>query len=404
MRSKLYTICRPACLAILCASAPTGAQEQVQLSGYVSGEYRHFLEHGEGYATHRNNFSFATEPEVYYRLENGADSLRFTGFYRWDEHDDERTHADIRELKWHKVENSWELTLGANRVFWGVTETVHLVNIINQQDFVENPDGEDLLGQPMIHLDLVKDWGTVGLFVLPYFRERTFPGIDGRPGSRLLVDTDNPIYESSAEDRYTSVALRWSHYIDAWDLAASYFHGTSREPRFDPEFSTITPEGVVALQPIYEIIDQIGIDVQGTFDAWLWKLEAIYREGQEDPFFASAAGLEYTFFDISSTGMDVGIVAEYLYDEREGVVSTDNDLALGVRLTLNDINSTDFLAAAVTDLDNDSRYFFIEASRRIGDTWKLSVEAKGVENVAEDDPLFIYDGDNYLLIELAWYF
>lgn len=379
--------------------------DDVQLSGNVSAQYRHFTDSGAGAAHYRNNLSFASEPELYYPIADSNDSLRFTAFYRWDEHDDERTHLDIRELKWLKVEDSWELTLGVDRVFWGVTETVHLVNIINQQDFVENPDGEDLLGQPMIHLDLVRDWGTLGFFVLPYFRERTYPGNKGRPGSALLVDTDNPVYDSGAEEWHTDFALRWSHYIGNWDLGASYFYGTSREPRFDPQYSAVTPEGVVSLRPIYDIINQSGIDIQGTFDAWLWKLEAIYHDGKEESYFASAAGLEYTFFDVSGSGIDIGLVCEYLYnDAQEFIVSTDDDLSLGVRLTLNDINSTDFLAAVVEDMDNQSRYFFLEASRRIGDAFKLSVEARGVDNVADDDPLLIYDGDNYLQVELAYYF
>lgn len=391
-------------LALIALPASASGLSDTQLSGYISGEYRHFIESGAGTAQYRNNFSFATEPELYLPFENGRDSLRFTAFYRWDENDDERSHGDIRELKWHKVEDSWELTVGANRVFWGVTETIHLVNIINQQDFVENPDGEDLLGQPMIHLDLVRDWGTVGVFVLPYFRERTFPGEDGRPGSSVFIDIDNPIYESSAEEWHTDFALRWSHYVGNWDLGVSYFHGTSREPRFDPALTNVTADGALSLRPIYEIIDQAGIDVQGTFDAWLWKLEAIYRDGQDEAFFASAAGLEYTFFDVSGSGLDVGIVSEYLYDERDFFINSDNDLSLGVRLTLNDINSTDFLAAVVQDLDNQSRYFFLEASRRIGDSFKLSVEARGVDNVAQDDPLTIFAGDNYFQLELAWYF
>jgi len=54
--------------------------------------------------------------------------------------------------------------------FWGVTEFQHLVDIINQTDLVENIDTEDKLGQPMINLALINDWGTVDLFIMPYFR------------------------------------------------------------------------------------------------------------------------------------------------------------------------------------------------------------------------------------------
>ena len=376
----------------------------MQLSGYASGEYRHFTESGASTARYRNNLSFAGEPEFYYPIADSNDSLRFTAFYRWDEHDDERTHGDIRELKWQKVSQDWELTLGIDRVFWGVTESVHLVNIINQLDLVENIDSEDLLGQPMVNLTLIRDWGAVDLFVLPYFRERTHPGIDGRPGSALVVSSDDAIYDSGAEQWHTDLAIRWSNSIGNWDLGASHFHGASREPRFDPASVNFTAQGIPELIPIYDIINQTGVDMQGTFDAWLWKLEAIYREGQNQSFFASAAGFEYTFFDIAGSGTDIGLLSEYLYDERNNVVAYDDDLSLGVRCTLNDINSTEFLAALVQDLDNQSRYFYVEASRRLGNDFRLSIEARGVSNVADEDPLRVYDKDNYLQIELGYYF
>lgn len=403
---------RPGTLLAACflASATTTATtaanplDDTQLSGYLSGEYRHFDESGSRPGLYRSNLSFATEPELYYPLPDSRDSLRFTAFYRWDEHDDERTHGDIRELEWHKVERDWELTLGVSQVFWGVTETVHLVNIINQLDFVESPDGESLLGQPMVNLALIRDWGTVNLFLLPYFRERTFPGIDGRPGSGIVINSDEAIYESGAEEWHTDVAIRWSNSIDAWDLGASYFYGTAREPRFDPEFYTVSRGDVVELIPIYEIIHQGGVDIQGTFDAWLLKLEAIYREGQGDNFIAGATGFEYTFFDVAGSGTDIGILSEYLYDDRDFSVATDNDLSLGMRFTLNDINSTDLLAAFVQDLDNQSYYFYVEASRRIGNSFRLAFEARGVGNTADDDPLQVYDGDNYLQLELSFYF
>ena len=383
--------------ALTCPTAAIGKSEAVQLSGFLSGEYRYFTQASRGAASYRSNLALVFEPEFYYPIEDSGSSLRFTAFYRHDDHDAKRTHADIRELKWHKVEEAWELTLGIDRVFWGVTETVHLVNIINQQDLVENPDGEDLLGQPMIRLDLVRDFGTFGIFVLPYFRERTFAGRNGRPGAGVAVDTDNPLYESGDDEWHTDFALRWSHYVGNWDLGASYFNGTSRDPRF-----VLAPGA--ALRPFYETIDQIGVDVQGTFDAWLWKLEAIHRRGQGGDFFASVAGLEYTFFDLGESGTDIGVVVEYLHDERDELVATDNDLSLGLRVTLNDINSTDFLAAVVQDMDNESRYFFVEASRRVGDAFKLSLNARGVHNVAERDPLQNYERENFLQVELAYYF
>ena len=75
----------------------------------------------------------------------------------------------MRELYWRGVFGDLEVKAGAVKVFWGVTESQHLVDVINQADLVENIDSEDKLGQPMINLSWGKDWGTLELFVLPYY-------------------------------------------------------------------------------------------------------------------------------------------------------------------------------------------------------------------------------------------
>lgn len=376
---------------------------EIELSGNIISEYRYFYNSPVRSDQENNNLSISAEPELYYRLPDSRDSFTFTPFFRLDENDSQRSHFDIRELYFHKVMPEWELKIGVNSVFWGVTETVHLVNIINQIDMVENPDGESLLGQPMVNLTIIENWGTLNLFILPGFRERTFPGRKGRPGTKILIDSDKAIYESGAKEKHIDFALRWSHSFDIWDIGLSHFSGTSREPRYDPLLFSVNSHGETELIPIYEIIDQTGMDIQGTLGAWLLKLEAITRSGQGDRFCAFATGFEYTFFDVVSSGIDVGIINEYLYNERK-TEAMDNDLALGIRLSFNDIQSTELVAAVIQDMQNRSKYFYVEAARRIGNSFKLSVEMRGVSNVENDDPLSSIEADGFVQVELGYYF
>ena len=180
--------------------------------------------------------------------------------YRWKKvagasGDDERTHADVRELYWRRTfGDTFDLFVGVRKVFWGVTETFHLVDIVNQTDAVEDIDEEDKLGQPMVHFALQRNWGRMDLIALTGFRERTFPGVEGRPRTPLPVDTDVALYESAAGNRQIDGAIRYSHFIGNWDLGAYLFHGTSREPRFLPDLAG------ERLVPIYDVIDQLGVD------------------------------------------------------------------------------------------------------------------------------------------------
>jgi hypothetical protein len=180
----------PCRLATALLFLPATVLQAGEWRGYVAGEWLGFLEDPAYADQHRSYLSVATEPEYFHEWHDGSDLFTFEPYALLDQYDSNRTHADIRELSWDHAAYDWELRAGISKVFWGVTESVHLVDIINQTDLVVNLDGEDKLGQPMLKLSLIRDWGVVDLFLLPAFRERTFPGKAGRVlPSRLMSIT-----------------------------------------------------------------------------------------------------------------------------------------------------------------------------------------------------------------------
>ena len=148
------------------------------LSGEVATETRAFTKTPLYPGQEHHDASFLLAPGVYLRAGPGGFVLE--PFARFDAADDRRTHFDLRALAWEGGIGAWEVTAGVGRVFWGVTESQHLVDVVNQTDLVENPDGEDKLGQPMLKIGRVTGIGLFEAFVLPGFRERTFPGKGGR--------------------------------------------------------------------------------------------------------------------------------------------------------------------------------------------------------------------------------
>lgn len=372
-------------------------------SGNTAIEYKYFPQEPLDSRQHGNNFSASIEPEYALSWDGGDQTLVTRVFARWDEGDDERTHADIRELLWTMATGDWEIKAGIGKEYWGVTESRHLVDIINQTDAVENSDLEDKLGQPMLKLTWIQNWGTLEGFILPYFRARTYPGENGRPRTTPRVDNDQINYESSDEERHIDYAVRYSHSIEEWDLGLSYFTGTSRDPRFTVG---ATSSGETVFVQNYDLIDQFGIDLQGTFDAWLWKLEAIRRIGQGDPYSGATAGFEYSFYGIWGSDADLGVLAEYIYDSR-GIGADSpfqDDVLFGFRLALNDVQNTEFLIGQVTDRKNYTTTFNIEASRRIGDSFKLELESRFFERTDSQDPTNSLRNDDYIQLLLAYYF
>jgi len=368
-------------------------------SGYVSVESRYFFKDPIDPRQSDSNTSIAFQPEYWNEWDNGRQSITFIPFVRLDNRDPERSHGDIRELFWIKAANTWELRAGIGKVFWGVAESKHLVDIINQTDLVENNDGEDKLGQPMLNFASIRDWGTVDLFILTGFRERTFPGPKGRLRTIPNIDTSQALYESSSEEKHIDYAVRWSHTLGEWDIGVAYFYGTSREPALLPGTDS---NGIPVFIPRYDLINQTSIDIQATLESWLWKLEAFHRTGQGPDINAAVAVLEYTFYGVLESNTELGIVSEYLYDDRVSNPSVhppvifQNDIMLGLRIALNDTQSSEALIGMITDLDSDEVFYNIEASRRLGEQWKLNLEYRAFRSSPTKD--------DHILLDLAYHF
>jgi hypothetical protein len=375
-----------------------------EISGNASLEQRYFLQDALYPQQERSYLSAYFEAEFYTDWNDGDDSLLFTGFYRVDQHDDERTHGDIRELLWLHVGDDWELKTGIGKVFWGQTESLHLVDVINQTDSVEAIDGEDKLGQPMISLSLSKDWGTTTIFALPYFRERTFSGADGRFRAQLPVDTDNPLFESEDEEKNVDWAVRWQHSLGDWEVGLSYFDGTSREPDF---VVNIDEQGQASLRPFYPQMKQVGVDLLAVVDSWLLKFEGINREVGDSDLIALVGGFEYTNVGIFDSVYDIGWLMEYQFDDRDELANTpsQNDLMLGTRFVFNDVDGTEILLGFVQDLDySEVRSGFIEASSRINDNWKWKLDAWLFSSDKMIEPSYLVRRDDYVQLSIEYYF
>jgi len=393
---KPYTL-----LPLLLLSTYTMAETQITVKAAI--ENRSFLQSAQYQGQHDNQLSAFIEPEIYYSWNEEQDSITFKPFYRWDDKDDERSHGDIRELMWLHVGEDWELRTGIGIVYWGQAESLHLVDVINQTDLVEALDGEDKLGQPMVNLTLIRDWGNLDLFVLPGFRERTFPGLKGRFRPEFEINQDNAIYESSAEDRHIDYAIRWSHTLDVWDIGLSYFNGTAR----DPSFVANSVNNKISLTPYYGQMEQLGIDLLMAIDDWLYKFEGIYRDvSQQQSYFSGVAGFEYTSVGIFDTVWDLGWLLEYQYDNDHNTKPVDkNALMLGTRLALNDINGSEVLLGYVQDLDYAASHTgFIEASSRINDNWKWRIDAWFLASNNMQDIIYNIRQDDYIQISLEYYF
>ena len=395
-------------IIILVVLLPKNQLAAAEWSNQLGVETRYFFDEALGPQQHSTNLSLTFESEFYHDWNDEQQRLVFTPFIRLDQSDSERTHADLRELYWRHSFNETDLYIGIRKIFWGVTESLHLVDVINQYDAVENLDGEDKLGQPMVSMTYFSPLGDWALFIMPNFRERTFAGTEGRLRTPLAVEPSRTRYESSRKENHTDSALRWSHVMDEWDLGLSWFHGTDRTP----QLITSSELGRMVLFPYYAQLNQLGIDLQYTHDAWLWKVESVARRhtNRFSPTLkrsnAVVGGFEYTLYGILSSRVDLGLIAEYQYDSRDGDTApfSNNDVVVGGRLMLNDEDDSTLLALVSTDLDHRSRFITVEGSRRLNNDLTINLEARFFSNTAPAALLYPLRNDSYLEILLSHYF
>lgn len=376
-----------------------------------------------------------------YRMEfnGGKDSFVFSPFMRYDSMDEARSHVDIRELLWTWQRDDVTWRAGVGKVFWGTSEANHLVDVVNQTDTVEDIKGEDKLGQPMLRATVRKDWGTLDMFVMTGFRERTLPSSQGRPGSGLALQDIPVVYENSDGNMHPEFAIRWSKTTGNLDVGVSGFIGNNRMPQLisatgipllgitpsalpipvnldaiQALFQSLTPaQQAIVQQQIttnsslyYSEMSQLGIDASYLWGDMTFKLEAVHRDIGNDSYTAGVVGVEKTISEVFNKPWDLTLFAEYNTDSRgnNGQAFLQNDLFLGSRLALNDSASTEVRLGGFFDVTNSSQSVRFEASRRLTDQWKVRFIGQTFRVQDQNDPFYMYHDDSYAQFDVIRYF
>ena len=137
------------------------------------------------------------------------------------------------------------------------------------------------------------------------------------------------------------------------------------------------------------------------------KAEVVNRQADEiEDHFSLVGGFEYSFFDIRESGADLGIVSEWLFDDRDDDISQpfQNDLLLGLRLALNDEQSLEGLLGVIADLDGGGQIISLEGSRRFGDNIKASLLMRLWENADDDPILSLFSNEDFIQLDIALFF
>lgn len=399
---SLIKCCGLITLGFITTSVITSVNAEIKVKGSASLEQRLFLDTPEQplnpvdsdypYPVY-HQISAALSPHVEASSERNNMVYTVHPFIRIDERDDERTHIDLREFKAALVTKKWQASIGFDQVYWGVMENHHLVDIVNQTDYNESPNGEDKLGQPMVRLGINLNDALLEAMLLIGYREAAMP----TPGARFSFENDYSYeYEGWGEEYHPDIALRYSKSIKNIDLGVSYFGGHTRTPELRSQ---------TVGDPVWyvNLVDQVSVDVNADLGRIELKAEVLYKVVEDQSTRAMVLGTEFKLIQNKNVG--VNLLAEYSWDQH-GVDAFDNsfqnDLFAGARITLFGLNDSEILLGHNYDFDFSSQHGFVQA--KVNVTKKLSVGIEGWWfNVSDDDYANkAYNDDN--MIQLTGYY
>lgn len=433
----------------------TAAAADPSISARLDTGLRYYLEDG----IHEGQGSAGVYPFFRLGIEAttslGPGDLVFGGNVLIDEALD-RSFVNIEKTYYTQQFDGWDLVLGYNVEDWGVSAGRTIVNVLNSRDRTGRIGSGGLIGTPMVNANFVTGVGTFSAYALFGKVRENFGGVGTRQRAFLPVDPDFAVYE---KDGSVDLALRFSNAYSlgagSLDLSAHLFRGTSREALALPgcvATTAVTTDAIctqinrdvinnfaaggtqpltpaemtgyvndllgplvasdyttnsAGLMPYYQKTSQVGLTaVYASGDTQL-RFEGFYRKTKHEKYAAAIIGGEHTFFDVAGLNGNLVAALEYHYDnrsERQNGAVFDNDIFLGLNYLGNDAVGTEASFGLFHDLETKAQLFTFGFSRRIGDRFRINLDASHVRARGTTDPLSVIDNDSFFELTLSTFF
>jgi len=373
----------------------------LKYKGYIGFEHWGFPKSGQYNQTSINN---SVELQVEGSLELDFFKAFLSPRFKEDFSETDRNRLLIDEGWIQFAGDFFDLRFGIQKFSWGMVESEKLVDVLNQKDYEDDFLDPDKYGELSARLSLAfpdpVSWlQEIGFqfYYLAQFTQATFPGTKGRYNltNGLLPVSDQATYSSSSKKWMPQYAFRTIFTFSdvAIDIALSYFHGYNRFPSLSTNIFTRQ------ITPYYYILDQGGLELTWVVKSLIIKLESVYRNtNQTDfnripstlvpaPYFAYVGGVEYTINGIIGNN-DISFFLEYLGDSNVGTKTVDyrlfqNDLFVGFRYSLNDVNSKELKTGLTIDLDHPEEFLYlVEYNQRLAELFTVAFRLDGVRSRA----------------------
>jgi len=414
-------------LPLLLGAFPLAANADIR--GNISLQSDTFLIHQPD--KHKNDLTLLGSLEAEYTQDAFRAALRVNAQQDYYDLRDEAEQNGRSFLRVDELYGSYDfgdnrLTAGRSIRFWGALEAHNIVDGFNAVDLRNSPFDRDKIGAWNAALTHYTDTGSAALIVkfdeadqpmaVEPYAYYFFPP-DVRYDSRLRTSgsRNDPTYYlrlgGSTETEYP------------FDYALILQHGYDSQRYFLPGDPVVTPTGLLTYsyyvplaEHAYRVNKAMTYDTLVVGDT-LFKVEALYADVLDDEHISDychiAAGAEHTLTRVFAEA-DLGLIAEYYrYETLESDKYTDldlfelfqNDLFLGLRLSLNDANSASLVGGVIADLEYAEQSYYAEFETRLFDAMKLNIDYRYIEPSKKTDTAFHLLGRfESVTLTLGYYF
>lgn len=311
-------------------------------------------------------------------------------------------YVDLKEGYFATEYGPVDVLAGTTTVFWGKNEVINLVDVINTKDYTMGLNSGVKQGMPMVKLSGAIGPGDAEVLFMPHFVENRYADKRSRLRTPLAMKKNTSRYQSGTDKNDPSIGLRYSGYIGNIDYGISYFSGITRDPAMVMDGFTFVP--------LYHEITQTGLDLQWIYGDTSFKGELIQRSKQLNSdnvakdYTAGVVGVEHALYGIMDSNADLVIFAEYARDTRQEKASSgmQDDVFLGTRLTLNDVDDSQISLVSSYDLDYASRSVTAGYTRRVADAFVLDSSVYFPIGMMDDKQFASFERDTKLNMSLKW--
>ncbi len=364
----------------------------------ITAGYRHFDSAPPAYLegeSYRSSPFMESELSGSYEISDFSISGKLYG--SWDSKDAGRRYADVREAKISYAPGRFQVSGGIGTFFWGVSETINVVNVSNQSDLRRDIDGKEKMGQQFLNFGMDIGNGSLNIYHFPNFVELSYPD---RPSSKIPIIDSSAIYESEGN---SASAIRWLHSADSGELSFTYFEGIRRDPVLLPN-SDSAQEGVGYFIPYYIDTEFMAIDALYFVGDATVKAEMKYGSELDKKYIAYNVGFEYPFYPSVPGVQELTWITEYVGDSRGRLAESfgQNDILFGVKGIFGSLGDIDVRALYALDLEHGSKYTNFKFDKRLNNYAIVSFQIVYFSDVGEDDiRLGLFESEDFAQVGLT---